>query len=154
MNSAQQKSQGTEQQPIDKDVIAANSFSQRFKLRSVIIKIKSLRNTTRTSDQRIIVAENFLFRLSQQQSFNEDVYQLTQNKPIQKRNRLIQLTPSIDKDRIIRSNSRLANAPISTAKKKRITLDDRRRVIHLFLDLKSTASMSMLALNSKNTEIS
>ena len=98
--------------------------------------MKNLRNKTRTRDQQIIEAENFLFRLSQQQSFDEDINQLAHNKPIQKqRSRLIQLTPSIDEDGIIRSNSRLANAPVSTATKKPIILDGRNRIIRLFLEL-------------------
>ena len=78
-------------------------------------------------------AENFLFRFSQQQSFDEDVNQLTHNRPVQKRSRLIQLTPSIDEDGIFRSNSRLAKAPVSTATKKPIVLDGRNRIIRLFL---------------------
>ena len=97
--------------------------------------MKNLQNKTRTRDQQIIDAENFLFRLSQQQSFDEDINQLAHNKPIQKRSRLIQLTPSIDEDGIIRSNSRLANAPVSTATKKPIILDGRNRIIRLFLEL-------------------
>ncbi|XP_075258345.1 uncharacterized protein LOC142350383 [Convolutriloba macropyga] len=132
LNSAEQKPR---RQPIDKDLIVANRFSQWLKLRAVIIKMKSLRNKTRTRDQQIIEAENFLFRLSQQQSFDEDINQLAHNKPIQKRSRLIQLTPPIDKDGIIRSNSRLANAPVSTATKKPIILDSRSRIIRLFLEL-------------------
>ena len=132
LNSAEQKPR---RQPIDKDLIDANRFSQWLKLRAVIIKMKNLRNKTRTRDQQIIEAENFLFRLSQQQSFDEDIKQLAHNKPIQKRSRLIQLTPLIDEDGIIRSNSRLANAPVSTATKKPIILDGRNRIIRLFLEL-------------------
>ncbi|XP_075257488.1 uncharacterized protein LOC142349631 [Convolutriloba macropyga] len=97
--------------------------------------MKNLRNKTRTRDQQIIDAENFLFRLSQQQSFDGDINRLAHNKPIQKRSRLIQLTPSVDQDGILRSNSRLANAPVSTATKKPIILDDRNRIIRLFLEL-------------------
>ncbi|XP_075261511.1 uncharacterized protein LOC142353149 [Convolutriloba macropyga] len=134
-NSAEQKPQGARRQPIDKDLIDANRFSQWLKLRAVIIKMKNLRNKARTRDQQIIDAENFLFRLSQQQSFDEDINQLAHNKPIQKRSRLIQLTPSIDEDGILRSNSRLANAPVSTATKKPIILDGRNRIIRLFLEL-------------------
>ena len=110
-------------------------FSQWLKLRAIIIKVKSLQNKTRKRDQQIIDAENFLFRLSQQQSFDEDVNQLTHNKPIQKRSRLIQLTPSMDKDGILRSNSRLANEPVSTATKKPIILDGRNKSICHFLKL-------------------
>ena len=132
LNSAEQKPR---RQPIDKDLIDANRFSQWLKLRAVIIKMKNLRNKTRTRDQQIIDAENFLFRLSQQQSFDEDINQLAHNKPIQKQRRLIQLTPSIDEDGILRSNSRLANAPVSTATKKPILLDGRNRIIRLFLEL-------------------
>ena len=135
LNSNEQKTQVTRRQSIDKDLIDASRFSQWLKLRAVIIKKKNLRNKTRTRDQQIIDAENFLFRLSQQQPFNEDINQLTHNKPIQKRSRLIQLTPSIDDDGIIRSNSRLANAPVSTATKKPIILDGRNRIIRLFMDL-------------------
>ena len=87
------------------------------------------------NDQQIIEAENFLFRLSQQQSFDEDINQLAHNKPIQKRSRLIQLTPLIDEDGIIRSNSRLANAPVSTVTKKPIILDGSNSIIRLFLEL-------------------
>ena len=92
---------------------------------------KTKRNymTNRSSMQR------FLFRLSQQQSFNEDVNQLTHNKPVQKQSRLIQLTPSKDKDGIIHSNTRLANAPVSTATKNPIILDGINRIIRLFLGL-------------------
>ena len=125
-------SQVTRRQPIDKDFIDANTFSQWLKLRAVIIKIKNLRNKTKARDQQIIDAENFLFRLFQQQSFDEDVNQLTHIRPVQKRSRLIQLTPSIDEDGIIRSNSRLANAPVSTATKKPIILDGRNRIIRFF----------------------
>ena len=46
LNSAEQKSQVTRRQPIDKELIDANRFSQRLKLRAVIIKIKNLRNKT------------------------------------------------------------------------------------------------------------
>ena len=87
------------------------------------------------SRHHLSLRENFLFRLSQQQSFDEDINQLTRNKPIQKRSRLIQLTPSIDKDGILRSNSRLANASVSTATKKPIILDGRHRIIRFFLEL-------------------
>ena len=132
LNSAEQKPR---RQPIDKDLIDANRFSQWLKLRAVIIKMKNLRNKTRTRDQQIIDAENFLFRLSQQQSFHEDINHLAHNKPIPKRSRLIQLTPSIDEDGIIRSNSRLANALVSTATKKPKILDGRNRIIRLFLEL-------------------
>ena len=135
LNSAEQKSQVTRRQPIDKDFIDANRFSQCLKLRAVIIKIKNLRNKTKARDPQIIDAEKFLFRLSQQQSFDKDVNQLTHNRPVQKRSRLIQLTPSIDEAGIIRSNSRLANAPVSTATKKPIILDGRNRIIRLFLEL-------------------
>ena len=135
LNSAEQKLQGTRRQPTDKDLFDATRFSQWLKLRAVIIKMKSLRNKTRTGDQQIIDAENFLFRPSQQQSFDEDVNQLIHNKPIQRRKRLIQLTPSIDEDGIIRSNSRLTKAPVSTATKKPIILDGRNRIIRLFLEL-------------------
>ena len=48
---------------------------------------------------------------------------------------MIQLTPSIDEDGIIRSNSRLANAPVSTSTKKPIILDGRNRILRLFLEL-------------------
>ena len=48
---------------------------------------------------------------------------------------MIQLTPSIDEDGILRSNSRLDNAPVSTATKKPIILDGRNRIIRLFLEL-------------------
>ena len=48
---------------------------------------------------------------------------------------MIQLTPSIDEDGIIRSNSRLANAPVSTARKNPIILDGRNRILRLFLEL-------------------
>ena len=41
LNSAEQKSQVTRRQPIDKDFIDANRFSQWLKLRAVIIKIKN-----------------------------------------------------------------------------------------------------------------
>ena len=133
--SAEQKPRGTRRQPIDKDLIDANRFSQWLKLRAVIIKMKNLRNKTRTRDQQIIDAEKFLFRLSQQQSLDGDVNQLTDNRPVQKRSRLIQLTTSIDEDGILRSNSRLANAPVSTASKKPIILDGRNRIIRLFLEL-------------------
>ena len=135
LNSAEQKSQVTRRQPIDKDFIDANRFSQWLKLRAVIIKIKNLQNKTKARDQKIIDAEKILFRLSQQQSFDEDVNQLTHNRPFQKRSRLIQLTPSIDEDGILRSNSRLAIAPVSTATKKPIILDGRNRIIRLFLEL-------------------
>ena len=47
---------------------------------------------------------------------------------------MIQLTPSIDEDGTIRSNSRLANAPVPTATKKPKILDDRNRIIRLFLE--------------------
>ena len=116
-HQSEQKSQVRQRQPIYKHFIDANRFSQWLKLRAVIIKIKNLQNKTKSCDQQIIDAENFLLRLSQQQSFNEDVNQLTHNRPVQKRSRLIQLTPSIDEDSIIRSNSRLANASVSTARK-------------------------------------
>ena len=96
MNSAESSLQETRRQPIEKDLIDANRFSQWLKLRAVVIKIKNLRNKTRTRVQQITDAENFLFRLSQQQSFDEDVNQLIHNKPIKKRGRLIQLRPSID----------------------------------------------------------
>ena len=66
LSSAEQKPQGTRRQPINKDLFDANRFSHWLKLRSVIIKMKSLRNKTRTGDQKIIDADNF-FRLSQQQ---------------------------------------------------------------------------------------
>ncbi|XP_075259934.1 uncharacterized protein LOC142351679 [Convolutriloba macropyga] len=135
LNSAEQKSQVTRRQPIDKDFIDANKFSQWLKLRAVIIKIKNLRNKTKARDQQIIDAEKFPFRLSQQQSFDENENQLTHNRPVQKRSRLIQLTPSVDEDGILRSNSRLANAPVSTATKKPIILDGRNRIIRLFLEL-------------------
>ena len=135
LNRAEQKSHVTRRQPIDKDFIDANKFSQWLKLRAVIIKIKNLRNKTKSRDQQIIEAEKFLFRLSQQQLFDEDANQLTHNRPPQKRSRLIRLTPSIDEDGIIRSNSRLANAPVSTATTKPITLDCRNRIIRLFLEL-------------------
>ena len=97
--------------------------------------MKNLRNKTRTRDQQIIDAETFLFRLSQQQSFYEDINQLTHYRPIRKRSILLPLTPSIDKDGIIRSNSRLVNAPVSTATKKPIILDGRKRIIRLFMEL-------------------
>ena len=42
LNSAEQKSHVTRRQPIDKDLIDANRFSQWLKLRAVIIKIKNL----------------------------------------------------------------------------------------------------------------
>ena len=136
LNSAEQKSQATRRQPIDKDFIDANRFSQWLKLRAVIIRIKNLRNKTKARDQQIIDAEKFLFRLSQQQSFDEDVNHPTHNRPVQERSRLIQLmTPSIDEDDIIRSNSRLANAPVSTATEKPKILDGRNRIIRLFLEL-------------------
>ena len=135
LNSAEQKSQVTRRQPIDKDFIDANRFSQRLNLRAVTIKIKNLRNKTKARDQQIIDAENFLFRLSQQQSFDEDVNQLTHIRPVQKRSRLIQLKPSIDEDGILRSNSRLANAPVSTGTKKPIILVGRNRIFRLFLEL-------------------
>ncbi|XP_075248377.1 uncharacterized protein LOC142341335 [Convolutriloba macropyga] len=135
LNSAEKKSQVTRRQPIDKDLIDANSFSQCLKLRVVIIKIKNLRNKTKSRDQQTIDAKNFLFRLSQQQSFDEDVNRLTHNKPVQKRSRLFQLTSSIDEDGIIRSNGRLNSAPVSTATKKPIFLDGRNRIIRLFLEL-------------------
>ena len=45
LKSAEQKPQGTRRQPIDKDLIDANRFSQWLKLRAVIIKMKNLRNT-------------------------------------------------------------------------------------------------------------
>ena len=73
---------------MDKDLIVINGFSQWLKLRAVVIKMKNLPNKTRTCDQQIVDAENILFRLSQQQSFDEDVNQLTYNKPIQKRSKL------------------------------------------------------------------
>ena len=44
LNSAEQKSQITRRQRIDKDFIDANRFSQWLKLRAVIINIKNLRN--------------------------------------------------------------------------------------------------------------
>ena len=66
LNSAEQKSHVTRRQPIDRDYIDANRFSQWLKLRAVIIKIKNLRNKTKSRDQQIIDAEKFLFRLSQQ----------------------------------------------------------------------------------------
>ena len=135
MNSAEQKSQATQQQPIDRDFIDANSFSQCLKLRAVIIKIYNLRNKTKSRDQQIIDAENFLFRLSQQQSFYEDVNQLTHDRLVQKRNRLIHLAPSKDENVILRSESRLANAPVSTATKKPINLDGRNNITRFFLEL-------------------
>ena len=61
LNSAEQKPQGKRQQPIDKDLIDANKFSQWLILKAVIIKMKSLRNKTRSLDQQIIEAENFLY---------------------------------------------------------------------------------------------
>ena len=75
---------------IGKDLIVVNNFSQRLKLRALIIKMKNLQNKTRTRDQQIIDAENFRFRLSQSQLFDEEVNQLTHDNPIQKRSRLIQ----------------------------------------------------------------
>ena len=120
MNSLESSLQETRRQQIDKDLIDANRFSQWLKIKAVVIKIKNLRKKTRTRDEQNIKAENFLFRLSQQQSFDEDVNQLTHNRPVQKMSRLIQLTPSIDENDIIRSNSRPANAPVSTATKKPI----------------------------------
>ena len=135
LNSAEQKTQVTRRQPIDKDLIDARRFSQWLKLRAVIIKKKNLRNETRTRDQQIIDAENFIFRLSLQQPFDEDINQLTHNETTQKRSRLIPLTPSTDEDGIIRSNSRLVNAPVSTATKKPIILDGRNKIIRLLLEL-------------------
>ena len=135
LNSAEQKSQVTRRQAIDKDFIDANRFSQWLKVRAVNIKVKNLRNKTKPRDQQFIDAENFFFRLYQQQSLDEDVNQLTHNRPVQKRSRLIQLTPSKDEDGIIRSNSRLANTPVSTATKKPMNLDGINRIISLFLEL-------------------
>ena len=66
MNSAESSLQETKRQPIDKDLIDANRFSQWLKLKAVVIKIKNLQKKARTRDQQIIDAENFLFRLSQQ----------------------------------------------------------------------------------------
>ena len=49
---------------------------------------------------------------------------------MQQRSSLIHLTLSIDEDGIIRSNSRLVNAPVSTA----IIVDIRNKIIRLFLE--------------------
>ena len=67
LNSGEQKSQVTGRQSIDKDLIDANKFSQWLKLRGIIIKINNLPSKTKSRDQQITDAENFLFRLSQQQ---------------------------------------------------------------------------------------
>ena len=89
INSAESNLQETRQQPIDKDLIDANKFSHWLKLRADVIKMKNLRNKTRTRDHQIKDAENFLFRISQQQSFDENINQLTHINPFQKRSRLL-----------------------------------------------------------------
>ena len=60
LNSAEQKSQVTTRQPIDKDFIDANRLSQWLKLRAVIIKIKNLRNKTKSRDQQISSSSVYL----------------------------------------------------------------------------------------------
>ena len=70
---------------MEKNLIEANMFSQWLKLRAVVIKMKNLRNTTRTRDQQIIEAEILPLRLPQQQPFDEDVNPLTSDKTSHKR---------------------------------------------------------------------
>ena len=84
--------------------------------------------------QQIIDAENFLFHLSEQHSFDEDLNQLTHKTPIQKRSRFFHLTASVDEDVIVCSASRLANAPVLRATKKPIISDGRNKISCLFLE--------------------
>ena len=136
LNSAEQKSQVTRRNPIDKDLIDANRFSQRLNLRAVIIKIENLRNKTKSRDQQITDAESFLFRLSLPASIVRRGCKSTNKQQASSEKEKIDSVDTFNRRRLYHSIKQQTSQRTSfNSNKKPITLDGRNRIIRRFLEL-------------------
>ena len=70
LNSTKQKFEATRRQPIDKELIDANMFSQCLKVRAVIIKQKKFETNREYGSNRSETHWSFFFHLLHQQSFH------------------------------------------------------------------------------------
>ena len=130
----------TNEQPIrprftnfDPKIIDTQRFSQWLRLRHLVYSIKKLRKPHTERAELLKQSEQFLFQLSQQQSFEEEINHLNTSGRVLHRSRLISCTPFIDNFSLIRSNSRLRNSEATLASATPILLDARNRIVQLYV---------------------
>ncbi|XP_063721573.1 uncharacterized protein LOC134848143 [Symsagittifera roscoffensis] len=81
----------------------------------------------------MIAAKSFIFKQTQQDSFNPEVNALTQNKPINTTIRFRHLSPFLDKDGILRARGRLEKSQLDYCIKHPFILDGNHPAVHLFI---------------------
>ena len=112
-------------------------FSQWTRLLNVVVVV--LRFVAKLKNQSINytdaqrIATSKLFRLSQHESFEQEIKVLSKQLPISPKSRLINFSPYLTDQGILRSASRLQNAPIAFATANPILLDAKHNIVRLFL---------------------
>ena len=79
-------------------------------------------------------SEAVIFKLTQKEEFQCDVKELTKNLSVKQNSRLIQLTPFLDSDGILRSQGRLSKSSLEFETKHPIIISAKHWAIKLFLE--------------------
>ena len=117
-------------------VIDTNDFSTWNKLirrtETVMKAVNTFRKRTVTNsyeDER-----RHLLRQSQHKTFSDSIRYLEGGEELQKRDKLLQLIPFLDKDGLIRARGRLKHAKIPYSQKHPIILDSKNSITKLIFE--------------------
>ena len=111
-------------------VIDTNDFSSWNKLmrrtETVMKAVNIFRKRAVTNSYEDV--RRHLIRQSQHKTFSESIRYLERGKELNKRDKLLQFTPFLDKDGLIRARGRLKHAKIPYSQKRPIILDSKNSI--------------------------
>ena len=93
-----------------------------------------LRRIRITHTEAQLKATSLLFKISQGESFANEIISLGRNQPISPKSRIINFSPFLSSERMLLSASRIQHAPVAFATANRIILDAAHEIVRLLLE--------------------
>ena len=93
-----------------------------------------LRRIRITHTEAQLKATSSLFKISQGESFTNEIIGLGRNQPISAKNRIINFSPFLSSEKMLLSASRIQHAPVAFATANPIILDAAHEIVRLFLE--------------------
>ena len=113
-------------------------FSKWSRLLNVVIACLKFTNKLRririTHTEAQLKATSLLFKISQGESFANEIISLGRNQPISPKSRIINFSPFLSSERMLLSASRIQHAPVAFATANPIILDAAHEIVRLFLE--------------------
>ena len=87
-----------------------------------------------THTEAQLKATSLLFKISQGESFANEIISLGRSQPISPKSRILNFSPFLSSERMLLSASRIQHAPVAFATANPIILDAAHEIVRLFLE--------------------